>query len=65
MSGSCPNVTLVVDGRTITVDRATSFSKSNCDDLRRGRAVTGSGMTQPSGTIKATDIRVRKDDDDS
>jgi hypothetical protein len=64
VSGNCPNVTLTVGGQTIVVDRATDFSKSKCDDLRRGRNVSGSGMMQPNRTIKATDIRVRQDNND-
>jgi hypothetical protein len=60
LSGSCPNVTITVRGMTIVLDRSTDFSRSDCDDLRRGRDVTGSGVTQPNGTIKATDIRVFK-----
>jgi hypothetical protein len=61
MSGSCPNVTITVRGRSIAVDRSTDFKKSDCGDLRRGRDVEGSGTPQSDGTIRATDIRVRKD----
>jgi hypothetical protein len=49
---------------TIVVDSSTDFKKSRCSDLRGGRTVSGSGLTQPNGTIKATDIRVRGEDDD-
>jgi hypothetical protein len=62
MSGSCPNVTIVVRNVTIVVDRSTEFSKSRCSDLRRGRDVDGEGLTQPpSASIRATEIRVDKD----
>jgi hypothetical protein len=64
VSGGCPNVTITVRGMTIIVDRATDFKKSKCSDLRRGRDVSGSGMTQSNGTIKATEIRVRGESDD-
>jgi hypothetical protein len=57
-------VTITVRGMTIIVDRATDFKKSKCSDLRRGRDVSGSGMTQSNGTIKATEIRVRGESDD-
>jgi hypothetical protein len=50
---------------TIVVDRSTDFKKSKCDDLRRGRDVSGAGMTQPNGTIKATDLRVNGKGDDN
>jgi hypothetical protein len=63
-SGACPNVTLRVNGMTIVTDRTTDYTKSKCTDLRRGRDVSGAGMTQPNGTIKATDVRVGKADND-
>jgi len=37
VSGGCPNVTFTVQGLTIVTDRSTDFTKSKCDDLRRGR----------------------------
>jgi hypothetical protein len=54
-------VTISVRGVTIVVDGSTDFKKSDCQDLRPGRDVDGSGTPQSNGTIKATDIRVRKD----
>jgi hypothetical protein len=58
LSGGCPNVTFTVQGMTIVTDRSTDYTKSKCSDLRRGRDVSGAGMTQSNGTIKATDLRV-------
>ena len=60
LSGACPNVTFTVQGMTIVTDRSTDYAKSKCTDLRRGRDVSGAGMRQSNGTIKATDIRVDK-----
>jgi hypothetical protein len=65
MSGACPNVTLTVRGMTIVTDRSTTFTRSKCDDMRRGRSVSGTGTTQPNGTIKATEMRVSQNDDDN
>jgi hypothetical protein len=64
LSGGCPNVTFAVRGMTIVVDSSTEFKKSSCSDLRSGRSVSGSGLTQLNGSIKATDIRVRGEHDD-
>ena len=64
LAGGCPNVAIMVRLMTIVVDRSTHIRGGNCDDLRLGRRVEGSGTTQPNGTIKATDLRVRKEDDD-
>jgi all-beta uncharacterized protein/uncharacterized protein DUF5666 len=60
VSGECPNVTFTVQGMTIVTDRSTDYTKSRCSDLHRGRDVSGAGMAQPDGTIKATDLRVGK-----
>jgi hypothetical protein len=54
-------VTFSVGGTTILVDRSTDFKKSNCDDLRNGRDVEGAGTMQTNGSVKASEIRVRKD----
>ena len=60
LSGRCPTVTFTAGGRTISVDRSTSFKDSKCDDLRNGRSVDGEGDLQSNGTIKATRISVDK-----
>jgi Putative binding domain, N-terminal/Domain of unknown function (DUF5666) len=60
LSGACPNVTFTVQGMTIVTDHSTDFTKSKCGDLRRGRDVSGAGVTQSNGTIKATDLRVER-----
>ena len=63
LSGGCPNVTFTVGGLTIETDRSTGYTKSKCSDLHRGRDVSGAGMAQPNGPIKATDLRIQKDND--
>jgi hypothetical protein len=63
-SGECPNVTFTVRGMTIVTDRSTDYTKSKCSDLRRGRDVSGAGMAQSNGTIKATDVRIQKENDE-
>jgi outer membrane biosynthesis protein TonB len=63
LAGRCPSVTFSVGGRSITADDATDFKNSDCSDLRNGRSVSGAGVTQPNGTIKATNIQVKKNDD--
>jgi all-beta uncharacterized protein len=59
--GNCPNVAFGVDDVVVVTDSATDYSKGKCDDLRRGRDIRGSGVVQPNGTVKATDIRFSKD----
>jgi hypothetical protein len=59
--GVCPVVIFTVEGKTIVTDGSTDFNKSQCSDLRPGREVKGEGLTQPIGTIRATEIEVKKD----
>jgi hypothetical protein len=61
-SGDCPNVAFTVDGMLVVTDAATDYSRGKCKDLRRGKELRGSGVRQPNGTVRATDIRFSKDD---
>ena len=60
VSGLCPGVRFTVDGLTVETDLLTDFKKSNCGDLRDGRSVSGEGVTRSDGTIRATEIQVKK-----
>jgi hypothetical protein len=59
--GVCPVVIFTVDGKTIATDGSTDYKKSACSDLLPGREVKGEGSIQLLGTIRATDIEVKKD----
>jgi hypothetical protein len=60
LGGTCPAVKFVVNAKTITTDILTDFRKSDCDDLRNGSSVSGQGVTQANGGVKATQIQVEK-----
>jgi hypothetical protein len=60
VSGLCPGVRFTVDGFMVETDASTDFKKSNCGDLRDGRSASGEGMTQPDGSVKATQLEVKK-----
>jgi hypothetical protein len=61
LAGKCPNVTFTVGGTLIAADSSTDYNKkSECDDLRAGRTVSGEGITQANGTVKATKLDVKK-----
>jgi hypothetical protein len=64
VSGTCPTVTFTVRGMSIVADNATKYEKSKCGDVRSGRSVKGEGTTQSNGTVRATELRVKEDDDD-
>jgi hypothetical protein len=59
--GSCPNITIGVDRMVVSTDPSTEYSHGKCTDIKRGRDVSGSGFVEPSGAVRATDIRIRKD----
>ncbi len=59
--GACPLVIFTVGGTTVVTDASTDFEKSDCSDLRPGREVKGKGLTQLIGTVRATEIEVKKD----
>lgn len=60
MSGSCPTLTFVVDGRQVYTTGDTGFKKGNCRDLRNGMEVEVKGMLMSDGTVRAQ--RVEEDD---
>jgi len=59
--GSCPDIAFTVDRMVVVTDASTDYAKGHCNDIRRDRDVSGSGFVQPNGSVKATDIRIRKD----
>jgi hypothetical protein len=64
LSGNCPNIRFTAGSATIVADDSTDFKKTKCGDLRSGRSsVTGTGVVQSSGVIKATEIVGDKKDD--
>jgi hypothetical protein len=52
-SGDCPNVTYVVQGRTVVTSDATDFQKGSCSSNRPGRQVEVQGVELANGTIQA------------
>jgi hypothetical protein len=59
LSGSCPAVRFVVDGRTVLTTGSTSFDR-RCRDLDDGDTVRVSGMTQADGTIDASEVEITR-----
>ncbi len=59
LSGSCPNLSFTINGRTIVTDGSTTYPKKvKCGDVRNGQNATGEGDLQASDTIKATKLEV-------
>jgi hypothetical protein len=62
VEGSCPNLSFVVDLRRVFTTADTRFRGGNCGDLRWGTEVRVEGRVQSDGRIRATEVRVRDDD---
>jgi hypothetical protein len=60
LSGHCPAVSFEVDGKKVRADQGTDYRKGECRDLRNGRHVDVSGVTQADGAVLATSIDVKK-----
>ncbi len=57
LSGSCPNRTFTLDGRTIVANGSTSYQgNDDCGDLRNGRSARVRGRGQADGSILANRI---------
>ena len=60
-SGACAS--FVVNGTTIMTDTATEFSKGTCASVIPGAIVQVKGSTQTDGTVRATDVKFKKEED--
>ena len=63
LSGSCPNVTFDVDGRTVQTSATTVFDDGGCPALRNGDRVRVDAVPQSDGTVLATEVEVDEPDD--
>jgi hypothetical protein len=59
VSGSCPVLAFVVDGRAVRTDSATRFNK-DCTDVVHRAEVDVRGEVRPSGEILAERVHVKK-----
>jgi len=60
LTGSCPAVTFMVDGRTVAGNAATGFKGGNCQKLTNGDTVIVRGLLTAEGTVDATEIEFVK-----
>jgi len=61
-SGACAS--FVVNGKTITTDAATQFSKGTCASVVAGAMVEVKGSTLPDGTIRASEVKFENEDNE-
>jgi hypothetical protein len=53
ISGDCPNVTYVIDGRTVVTSSDTDFQQGGCSSIKVGRDVEVRGVELSNATIRA------------
>ena len=64
VSGTCPNKTFRLDGRTVYTTAQTVFERGGCGDLRNDADIDDlRGMLMSDGRVRADRIRFEKDDD--
>jgi hypothetical protein len=64
ISGACPNVTLLVNGRTVVTDGRTDFRRGRCRDLSWGDRIRVRGTATSGGAVDADRIEFRDGNDD-
>jgi hypothetical protein len=53
VSGTCPALTITVNGTTVHTSSATTFGGEGCADIKTGDSVTAAGARQGDGSILA------------
>jgi hypothetical protein len=61
LSGKCPDLTFVVDGRTVLTDDDTRFKELSCRDVKDGRDVFVSGTLLLDEAVLASEVRKAHD----
>jgi hypothetical protein len=59
MGGTCPAVTLTVQGTRVTTSNATRFDDGTCGTLQNGTQVEVEGQRQADGSVSASRIEVK------
>jgi hypothetical protein len=60
LSGSCPNLTFVLNGTTVYTDEATGYRQGNCHHVENGRRVYVLGERQPDGRVRAKRVDIKE-----
>jgi hypothetical protein len=58
LSGTCPNITFTVNGRTVKANSATRYEDGSCTDVANAIEVEAKGQRQADNSILATRIEI-------
>lgn len=64
LSGTCPSISFTVGATRVSTTAATTFKDGACSLLRNGTAVEAKGRRNADGSILATEVENKSDDDD-
>jgi hypothetical protein len=59
LSGTCPVLAFIIEGRQVRTDSGTDFSQGNCKHLTNGRDIGVTGTLTAPGAIYATRIELK------
>ena len=62
ISGRCPSIRFELGGTAIITSSDTDFRKLKCTDVKKGVILTVQGLTQPDGSVLATQVRATGSD---
>ena len=58
VTGTCPTLTMVVNGTSVMTTSQTTFADGTCSDIRAGTRIRAKGTFQ-GGSLVATEVRIR------
>ena len=58
LSGSCPNLSFMINGTTVRTDGGAVFGDGACSDVQNGVQVEVEGLRQPDGSVRATEVKL-------
>jgi hypothetical protein len=62
VSGSCPALTVVVNGTTVTTTASTQFKDGSCSGIAVGRQVEVKGTRQANGTVLVSRVEIKENE---
>jgi hypothetical protein len=63
VSGSCPSLSFMVSGKKVTTSASTQFKGGTCSQIVNGTMVEMQGTTQANGSVSASRVEIKKQED--
>jgi hypothetical protein len=62
LSGACPTLQFLVDGREVRTSSATTFRRGSCNQIVEGTTVIVRGLAVGGGPVEATEVELTRND---